>query len=273
MKISRFLGGDIQVGGSGVKIPIDGLVAKHRERYEKEAMADHVQYMVYRVNDRRFIHLKIPSMSMLRKGRKFYYDVVFEFVTIDESNLDNSDILLYCNSPGFGYNYCFALYHFGSQDEHHTLFNITKRNTPTNSQLVRELTSKYPPKMLNDPPTIRNPGELALADHVVYAALFYMMDNVPVSEILAGRYVSMNQIIMAVASFDRMAMERRRIENDLKRQKRKNNADLSKEFDVVEKDLERRSGIRSPSKPRRASSSSAPTAARTPRGPSKPKGF
>ena len=247
MKILRFIHGDIQVGGTGVKIPIDAMSAKYKEQYEKDpGLAQNIKYMIYKVLDRRFIHYKIPSMSLIKKGQQFYYDVVFEFVTLNESDIQNSDILLFSNSPGYAYTYCYTHHHYGSQDDKdRILLNFTRRNTPTNSQLIKELTNKFPPKMLRDPPTVRNPGELALADRTIYFALFHLIDNVPPSEILSNaRNVAMNQIITSVASFEKLQMERRRIENRLKETKKRQAEDLSDEFNVVEKDLNKRQGIK-----------------------------
>ena len=226
--------------------------------------------MIYDLDGRHIVHLKVPSTSLGKAGYQFYYDVLFEFVALSEDPMENSEILLFSNSPGFGYTYAHTYQFYGSKEENGQglLFKLTRHNTATNSQLIKELVDKFPPKMITEPPTIRNPGQLALADRTVYYGLFFLLDNITPDQILHRAVrTSSARLIQAVSSFERMEMERKKLDDRRKKDRAREQKFTEGEFDTHERGLRRTNSVKKPIQAKRASAMKTTGGVRSPRSP------
>lgn len=243
--------GSVQVAKGAAKIPVGGLIQQYRDRYAKENVEGHIRYEIYLVDrERRMVHFKLPSSSLLKAGVQFFYDVVLEFIGLNVGDIEHSDVHLFSNSPGFTYRSAYSLHFYGSRSGGEKLSGATRHRSATNSQLIPELNVKYPPVVFNEPPSKVNPGELAISDSTIYYALFYLLDHISPQEILdRARPVNLARVIQSVASVDRVAMERKKVDAKAKKAKKARAKDIASDFEKTETGLAKTNGVRPPKKP------------------------
>ena len=110
MKIDYLLNGEVQIQKGAPKLPVKGLVDKHRQKYDRLGVDRSIRGMVYRIKEDYYVHIKVPSTSV----DDFFYDVVFSFEAL-ASPLDQSDIHMFSNSPGWVFTYAYSLHFYGAK--------------------------------------------------------------------------------------------------------------------------------------------------------------
>lgn len=119
------------------------------------------KYEIYTYGDSYFYHFIIPSESRRRNT----YDVVVQFVNSEEPDEDFSGdthlkryhIKLFSNCPSFTYTYAYVYNEYG--------------------RMVDMLQSKYSDTTLTNPPTTRNPGEIASFEKSTYYACKFIVTH------------------------------------------------------------------------------------------------
>lgn len=139
----------------------NNLIGKYNEY-----MASHptLPYTVYldKEKDLWLYHFNIESSA----DPEVIYDVVVEFdvtnskedkITRQEPNLNNYEIRLFSNSPGFTFTYAYA-------------YNYYKL-------LIPSLAKKYPEKVLKEKPIKNNPDMAIGYDYTIFFALYFLHLN------------------------------------------------------------------------------------------------
>lgn len=268
MKIATWLREDISIAKGAMRISITGQVEKYRKEYE-EALKTHreFKYQVYRVNDRRLVHVKIPSSV---EGMN--YDVVIEFMSIYPEDLERSDIHVFSNSPAFVFTSAFALLSYGDFVNTGRLLKRGSIRRGTDCQIVDGLETKLSEKALMNPPDTRNPTQIAIPDKTVYWGIFYILDHVPPEEILAkGINTSIGRVAASVLSFEEAMQLRRRLDKAHKDERKNRYNQAMSELENEERKQERArsrglqklNGPKSPLKPKMAMSAKSTSKTRS----------
>jgi len=231
MLLKEFMQDNMPLAKGSVKIPIKGLRAQYRERYDKLVKSKKFLYDIYRVTPtgRNVVHVKVPSETL----EKFYYDVLLEVEpTPMAHSLEQCNVKFFSNCPSFVYTYAYIFYHLdtdtggdktpSSRPSPGAIIQMLVHKIPRQHLLMSGTESKLGDAVLDNAPDIRNPHRLIMLDKSIYYAVFYLEDNVPLSSIISSRrYRTEAQVIVSVADFDGL-MARRKQQEQREKQKRQN---------------------------------------------------
>lgn len=147
--------------GKGAVIPgKDMFIQNFDYRYQVLSKEKEFEMNIYTQGENVFYHILVPSEGEYRENK---YDVIIKFKPEGlGSKLDKSykqyNIEFFSNSPAFAYTYAYV--------------------AKLNELLINELYGKYDEKILNYPPTSRNPGLLFNYEKSIYfACKFILSDN------------------------------------------------------------------------------------------------
>ena len=119
-----------------------------------------ISFNVYKKDNRYLIHFLIPSE---KKGAKNNYDVILDFVPLDDKDvLNDKDIKRYpvryfSNCPSFTYTYAYAFMVYES--------------------LVPELIKKYKKEVIDKAPMSRNPGLIMNYEKTIFFAIYHLLNT------------------------------------------------------------------------------------------------
>lgn len=266
--------------GSTVKIPVGGIVSEYHQRYEalikdKTRRFRHDVYII-RPGDIPVVHVKVPSESI--RTEPFYYDVLIQLEPDPDSiSFRDCDVRVFSNCPSYVYSglgYIHSHWNTEEGGRPSMMIDSLKGKLPRQNLLIKGSEKQLGYDATHKEPVVRNPMGLPIFDKSLYYAIFYMEDNLSLLGVKSTHhYVSQNQMVANVASFDRLMLERKRAE---RRDSERRNRDKHRNremFKLQEKRAESesnrnlRSNLLQPSKPKSMlhSSPSATRGMRSPR--------
>lgn len=219
MKLGNFLQDNLPVTKGSIKIPIGGMIEQYRKEYNAFQLTNKspFSHTVYSVspNDRRVIHVKVPSETV----RNFYYDVLFEVEfgpTV--TKYEDCDVYIFSNSPSFVYTYAYVFYHLDLNPSNSNaknrktgmLINTLTNKIPKDRLLMAGTEKTLPSEVLKSPPVVRNALGLPLWDKSLYYAIFYLKDKVPFSQIRStAKKITERDLIVGILDFDTLMANRK----------------------------------------------------------------
>lgn len=268
MKLRAFMEDSFAISKGSVKINIGETLDKYKQEYDLlAANASHTfRHMLYTVTpgNRKIVHIKVPSKSVVG----FHYDVLLE-LSAEKTATDflDADIKVFSNSPSFVYSVAYVFAHWdpdakASPDERMMHADTLAGSLPKNRMLVpgserllggaRRPSSKDPDRAKNsvyDQPVVRNPMGIPLFDKTVYQAIFYMMNELTLQEVMGNHNnVSASRVFNSIYTFDRLMNERKLMERKQREEKKAQRVETEKPFVKHERNLAKQnaSGMQSP---------------------------
>ena len=218
MIIATWLRGDISIRKGAMRISVSGQVEKYHKEYETvlKQHRDEFKYLLYKVDDRRLVHLKIPSSV-----EGMFYDVVIEFMKFNPADLELSDIHVFSNSPAFVFTSAFALLSYGDYINTGKLLRRGSIRRGNDCQLVEGLENKLSDRALMEPPNVRNPTQIALPDKTVYFGIFYILEKISPEQMLEdSTQTSIQRIAAEIPDFEAIMQMRRNLDKAHKEEKK-----------------------------------------------------
>jgi len=256
MKLKAFMADTFSVSKGAVRISTKGIIEDYRERYDTmvkdQKKIPHADTYTVTPGNRVMVHVKIPSETV----EGFFYDVLLELSAEKTAvSFEECDIKIFSNSPSFVYSVAYIFAHWDPDAQKPTekgkgmMIDTLKGKLPRDRMLIPGVEKKLGRKPIHDPPEIRNPMGLPLFDKSIYFAIFYLMDNMAFHQVMHNhRFRTAQQVFNSVAEFDKLMMERKRMENRQKERKTKKQADIEKDMRAKERGVDKinRSGLMQP---------------------------
>lgn len=257
------MGPDFKPSSGSIKIPIGGMVQAYRERYNSLSKRAKFAHTVYTANPggRIIVHVKVPSEEFSKdlhnKAKApFYYDVLLELEPGPSiTDYGKCDVKVFSNCPSFVFSYAYVFAHWvpdgrPADRNDQMMVDSMKGRIPKNSLLINGLAQKIGPAPTHDKPVIRNPMGIPMFDKSIYYAIFYLQENVPLSEVInTHNNVTMQQIRVVVMDFDKLMNERKRVKNRLREKAQINKKTNDASTKKVEAEIARNAtGMLSPKK-------------------------
>lgn len=261
MKLKMFLQDTLAVPGS-IKIPTRPIIEGYRERYNSLKKRHKFTHMVYNVmpGNRHMIHVKVPSESL---SEPFYYDVVLELAGDTAATFSDCDITVFSNCPSFVYNCAYVFAHWYPDAKPSTpkmIADTMKGRSKKGNMLIPELPQKLGPMPTKDKPVVRNPMGIPMLDKSVYFAIFYIQENLTWPAVRDNHInVHIGQVLVSVADFDRLMVDRKRAANKDKNKKEEGKKEAEKAFRKQERGLSSPKGILHALQPKRVKSTASST--------------
>lgn len=245
MLLKEFMKDNMPLSKGSVKIPIKSIREEYRTRYDKLSSEKAFTHVVYKTSPggRVIVHVKVPSETL----EKFYYDVLLEVEgTPGARSLENCNVRFFSNCPSFVYTYAYIFYHLNadgtvSKDNKSggAIISLLRRKIPQDRLLMPGTEEKIGDAVLDNEPDTRNPHRLIMLDKSLYYAVFYLMDNVPLNDILNTRNNRTEaQIMVSVSDFDTLMAKRKQEE---RREKQKKALRQRTEQQVAKKEMKSKS--------------------------------
>lgn len=229
MLLKEFMQDNMPLSKGSVKVPIKSIRDEYRERYDKLSKDKPFKHELYKTSPggRVIVHVKVPSETL----DTFYYDVLLEVEgTPTARGLENCNVKFFSNCPSFVYTYAYIFYHLSadgtvSRDNKSggAIITLLRRKLPQDRLLMPGTEDKIGDAVLDNEPNTRNPHRLIMLDKSLYYAVFYLMDNVKLSDILNNHNLRTEaQILASVSDFDTLMAKRKQEERREKRTKLQN---------------------------------------------------
>lgn len=264
MKLKSFMADTLSVRKGAMRISTKGIIEDYRERYD--AMVQNPKKVpratTYTITpgNRVIVHFKIFSESL----DGFAYDVLIELSAEKTAvSFEECDIKIFSNSPSFVYSVAYVFAHWDPDSQKPTkkgkgmMIDTLKGKLPRDRMLIPGVENRLGKKPVHDPPEVRNPMGLPLFDKSIYYAIFYMLDNMDFHAVMNNHnFRTQQQVYDNVAFFDKLMIERKRMENRQKERVTKQRADIESDMKAIERGVDRRntSALMQPKKPVRAHS-------------------
>ncbi|MCM1230162.1 MAG: hypothetical protein NC489_08515 [Ruminococcus flavefaciens] len=255
MKLRGFLQDTLSVPGS-VKIPTRPIIEGYRERYESLKKREKFIHMVYQVvpGNRHMIHVKVPSETV----SDFHYDVILELAGESAATFSDCDVTFFSNCPSFVYNCAYVMAHWypdAKPGKPKMMADRMKGKPRPGNMLIPELPQKLGPMPTADKPVVRNPLGIPMLDKSLYFAIFYIMENLTWSQVQATHTnVTIKQVLVSVADFDHLMVERKRAEHKDKAKKAEGVKQVQRALHSHERELQKPAGIRHAMQPQKPKS-------------------
>ena len=218
MKIQEYMKNP---AGKGAVIPgKDMFIQNFDYRYQVLSKEKEFELNIYTQGNEVFYHILVPSEGKYRENK---YDVIIKFKPEGIGDkIDGSykqyNIEFFSNSPAFAYTYAYV--------------------AKLNGLLVMELANKFDEKILNYPPTSRNPGLLFNYEKSLYFACKYLLSD---SQLLLKSYVKTHSKKLT----KKILKEIKTLSQVEEEYKRENNMKEERELKELKKHMEKKEPVKS----------------------------
>lgn len=267
--------------GSTVKVPMGGVVAQYRERYDRLVKDSnrrfrHQVYML-RPGDIPVIHVKVPSESITTEP--FFYDVLIQLEPgPDAISFRDCEVRVFSNCPSYVYSGLGYIHsHWNTEEKGgrpSMMIDSLKGKLPRENLMIRGAERQLGYQATHKEPVVRNPMGLPTFDKSLYYAIFHIEDTLSLLQVKSSHnYVNQAQMVGSVADFNHLMTERKRAErrdHERKHRDEHRNRELFKLQERKTKKANTRvTGVQQPKSP--MSMKSSASSSHSPKAPRRPK--